>query len=41
MQIGGTHQFIGKPLDIRAVINGAISGLVPLCIIAIISFAEK
>ena len=40
--VGATRGFIGKPLDIRAIINGAISGLIAVvCIIAIIFFAEK
>ena len=40
--VGATRGFIGKPMDIRAIINGAISGLIAVvCIVAIIFFAEK
>ena len=40
--VGATRSFIGRPLSVRAVVNGAISGVIAVvCIIAIIFSAEK
>ncbi|ULQ56389.1 permease-like cell division protein FtsX [Flavihumibacter rivuli] len=40
--VGATRWFIAKPMDIRAIINGAISGLIALAgIFALVFFAEK
>lgn len=40
--VGATRNFIAKPMDVRAIINGAISGLIAtLGIIALIFFAEN
>jgi cell division transport system permease protein len=40
--VGATRGFIAKPMDVRAVINGAISGLIALTgILALVFFAEK
>ena len=40
--VGATRWFIARPMNIRAIINGAISGLIAIVgIMAIIFFAEK
>jgi cell division transport system permease protein len=40
--VGATRGFIAKPMDIRALINGAISGLIAIaCIIGVIFISEK
>jgi cell division transport system permease protein len=40
--VGATRGFIAKPMDIRAIINGALSGLLAILgIIALIFFAER
>jgi cell division transport system permease protein len=40
--VGATRGFISKPMDFRAVINGAISGFIALAgIIALVFFAEQ
>lgn len=40
--VGATRGFIAKPMDMRAIINGAISGLIALAgIVALIFFAEQ
>lgn len=40
--VGATRGFIAKPMDLRAVVNGAISGVIALAgIIALMFFAEK
>jgi cell division transport system permease protein len=40
--VGATRGFIAHPMDIRAIINGAISGLIALAgIIALVFFAEQ
>lgn len=40
--VGATRGFIARPMDGRAVINGAVSGLIALAgIIALVFFAEK
>lgn len=40
--VGATRGFIARPMDIRAVINGAIAGLIALAgIIALVFLAEK
>lgn len=40
--VGATRGFISKPMNIRAVINGALSGILAIAgIIALIIFAEK
>jgi cell division transport system permease protein len=40
--VGATRWFIARPMDIRAIINGAISGLIAIAgIMACIFFAEK
>jgi cell division transport system permease protein len=40
--VGATRWFIAKPMDMRAVINGAISGIIALAgILALVFFAEN
>ncbi|ULQ52534.1 cell division protein FtsX [Flavihumibacter fluvii] len=40
--VGATRGFIAKPMDLRAVINGAIAGLIALAgIVALVFFAER
>ena len=40
--VGATRGFIAKPMDVRAIINGAISGIIALAgIIALIVFSEQ
>jgi cell division transport system permease protein len=40
--VGATRGFIAKPMDIRALINGAISGFIAIaCIIGVIFISEK
>jgi cell division transport system permease protein len=40
--VGATRWFIAKPMDLRAVINGAISGIIALAgILALVFFAEN
>ncbi|MBZ5858123.1 cell division protein FtsX [Flavihumibacter profundi] len=40
--VGATRGFIAKPMDFRAIINGAISGIIALAgIIALVLFAEQ
>ena len=40
--VGATRWFIAKPLDMRAILNGALSGLLAIAgIIALIFVAEK
>ncbi|WP_046371286.1 cell division protein FtsX [Flavihumibacter petaseus] len=40
--VGATRGFISKPMDLRAVINGTISGLIALAgILVLVVFAEK
>ncbi|KYP15584.1 permease-like cell division protein FtsX [Flavihumibacter sp. CACIAM 22H1] len=40
--VGATRGFIAKPMDLRAIINGAISGVIALAgIITLIFFAER
>jgi cell division transport system permease protein len=40
--VGATRGFIAKPMNTRAIINGAVSGLIAvLVIIGVIIFAEK
>ena len=40
--VGATRWFIAKPMDVRALINGAISGLIATAgIIGVIFLAEK
>jgi len=40
--VGATRSFIAKPMNIRAIINGALSGLIAVAvIIGVIIFAEK
>jgi cell division transport system permease protein len=40
--VGATRGFIAHPMDIRAIINGAIAGLIALAgIVALVFFAEQ
>jgi cell division transport system permease protein len=40
--VGATRWFIAKPMDIRAIVNGAISGIIALAgIIAVVFLAEN
>jgi cell division transport system permease protein len=40
--VGATRGFIAKPMDMRAILNGAIAGLIAIAgIVALIFFAEQ
>jgi len=40
--VGATRWFIAKPMDVRALVNGLISGLIAICgIVAVILISEK
>lgn len=40
--VGATRGFIAKPMDLRAIINGALAGVIALAgIVALVLFAEK